>query len=141
MWRAIASAAALSCLAFGAQASELDGLWITPSDGGVVEIFDCGGVCGRLVDAIPLHSQPGQTDIRNKDKTLRGRPLKGLMVLQGFRGGPKSWAGGKAYDPATGDAAQTATLRLTSDRTLEVKGCVGPFCRTQVWRRKADATL
>ncbi len=142
MLRTIAAAAAFSCVAVAAQASELDGLWTTPTDGGVVEIFDCGGgVCARVVDAGPLRGQPGLTDIRNKDHALRGRPLKGLLVLQGFRGGPKTWAGGKAYDPATGDAAQTATLTLVSGQILHVKGCVGPFCRTQVWRRKADAAL
>ena len=39
MLRTIAAAAAFSCVAVAAQASELDGLWTTPTDGGVVEIL------------------------------------------------------------------------------------------------------
>lgn len=115
----------------------ITGLWSTGSQGGRVELYRCGAaLCGKVDDAAPLRANPDQRDVKNPDRTLRDRRLKGLVVLQGFEGGPKEWKGGPLYDPETGEGAATGTMTLRPDGKLEVKGCKAAiFCRTKVWTR------
>lgn len=120
-----------------AQDASILGRWHTQDEGGVVDIQRCGhALCGRLVDAAPLRRNPNQRDVRNRDADLRDRPLKGLMVLRNFIGGPTEWDGGPLYDPDSGRTAPRGTLTLQGADRLSVKGCIAPLlCRTQTWRR------
>ena len=120
-----------------AQESGLVGRWRTSAENGVVAIERCGQtLCGRIKDAKPLRADPDQRDVRNRNADLRTRPLKDLVVLANFSGGPKSWSGGPLYDPETGQGASTGTLTLVDDDTLAVRGCIAPLlCRTQTWKR------
>ena len=132
----IAMAVALATVAAPACANEITGLWATGSAGGKVEIYRCGGaLCGRIVDASRLRANPDLRDVRNGDPALRTRRLRGLIVLQGFTGGPREWRGGPVYDPESGDGARRGFLKLLPDSTLELKGCVAMFCRTKLWTR------
>ena len=117
--------------------STITGLWSTGSQGGRVELYRCGAaLCGKVDAAVPLRANPDQRDVKNPDRKLRDRRLKGLVVLQGFEGGPKEWKGGPLYDPETGEGAGRGTLTLRPDGKLEVKGCKAAiFCRTKVWTR------
>lgn len=117
--------------------SGITGVWATGSEGGKVEIYRCGSaLCGKIVDASRLRANPDLRDLRNPDKSLRNRKLKGLVVLRGFKGGPTEWKGGPVYDPESGDGAATGYLTLRGDGKLEVKGCKAAiFCRTKVWTR------
>ncbi|WP_439472341.1 DUF2147 domain-containing protein [Brevundimonas sp.] len=120
-----------------AQEASILGRWRTPSEGGVVEIQRCGqALCGRLVDAAPLRRNPDQPDVRNRDETQRDRPLRGLLVLRNFTGGPSEWRGGPLYDPNSGQTADRGTLTLVDADRLAVRGCIARvLCRTQTWRR------
>jgi uncharacterized protein (DUF2147 family) len=119
------------------QEASILGRWRTPAEGGVVDIQRCGRtLCGRLVDAAPLRRDPDQKDVRNRDATLRDRPLRGLAVLQNITGGPTVWQAGPLYDPNSGQGAARGTLTLVDETRLAVRGCVARlFCRTQTWRR------
>jgi len=131
------AAAILAVLATSpVQAAELSGLWSTQSSGGVVEIAPCGElVCGVLVQSPFLKLDPSLRDSRNEDPTLRARPLNGLIILSGFKGGPTSWAGGQIYNPDDG-RTYSGSLELVSADSLKVTGCAARRrCRTQVWRR------
>lgn len=121
----------------------ITGLWSTGSQGGRVELYRCGAaICGKVDDAAPLRAKPDQRDVKNPDRKLRDRRLKGLVVLQGFSGGPKEWKGGPLYDPETGEGAATGTLTLRGDGKLEVKGCKAAiFCRTKIWTRVRSQVL
>jgi len=134
--RAPAILTALAALATPAAASDLTGVWATGSTGGRVQIYRCGAaLCGRIIDAARLRTNPNLTDERNSDPKLRARRLKGLVVLQGFTGGPAEWQGGPVYDPETGSGARKGYLKLLPDGRLELKGCVAVFCRTKIWTR------
>lgn len=113
------------------------GRWRTSAQNGVVVIERCGvQLCGRLADAAALRANPDQRDVRNRNTALRDRPLQGVLVLQGFSGGPQEWSGGPLYDPETGQGAPTGTLKLVSADRLAVRGCIAPLlCRTQTWTR------
>jgi uncharacterized protein (DUF2147 family) len=61
--------------------------------------------------------------------------VKGLDILQGFRGGPRVWKGGHIYNPNDGKVYDAEVMLLAPDR-LKVKGClVFPLCGAQVWRK------
>lgn len=129
-------AALLLAMPASASAADITGLWATGSEGGRVEIYRCGAaLCGKVVDAARLRTNPDLRDVRNSNAKLRDRRLKGLVVLRGFTGGPTEWEGGPVYDPETGDGAPRGYLKLLPNRKLELKGCVAFFCRTKIWTR------
>ena len=118
-----------------AAAEPIAGSWVTATRDGVVRIAPCGkSLCGTL--ARFLVTPPGgadQRDVHNPDAKLRNRKLLGLPILTGFSEDGAVWRG-NIYDPKAGKSYRSVLRRLAGDR-LEVKGCIGPFCQTQVWRR------
>lgn len=136
MIRAVTTLAFLTAIALPASARDLTGLWATGTEGGRVQVYRCGtALCGKVVDAARLRTNPDLTDQRNSDPKLRNRRLRGLVVLEGFTGGPAEWQGGPVYDPETGSGARKGYLKLLPDGKLELKGCVAFFCRTKIWTR------
>ena len=133
---ALFAATAMLTAATTASAADITGLWATDSDNGRVQIYRCGeGICGKLVDADQIRANPDQNDQYNKRKAERSRKVKGLVLFSGYSGGPKEWRGGQIYDPKSGDTGRNGKIRLVSDNALEVKGCLGPICRTKHWTR------
>jgi uncharacterized protein (DUF2147 family) len=128
--------AALALLAGPAEAADVAGTWATPGNGGRVEISRCGdALCGRLMTSKQIAADPSVKDAKNKDASLRDRPLRGLLLLQGFRGGPDKWSGGKVYNPEDG-GIYSGTITREGDDQLKLKGCiVAPLCKTQTWTR------
>jgi uncharacterized protein (DUF2147 family) len=125
---------ALSLMAGTAYARPLEGTtWRTQSGAGTVRIEACGQrTCGRILTGTP---RPGQTefDARNPNPALRTRTLIGLTILTGFiRQADFSYKGGTIYDPESGRTYRSE-FRLKPDGRLEVKGCIGPICQTQIW--------
>lgn len=120
-----------------AAADPVDGLWTTQEKDGQVRIGDCGGSrCGRLAKfLVPPPQGIDQRDINNPDKTRRSRKLLGLPILTGFKPEGNQWRG-TIYDPKSGKSYRSILKRRNAS-TLEVKGCIGPFCQTQLWK-KAD---
>jgi len=118
-----------------AAAAPIDGDWVTAEKNGVVHIGTCGATrCGRLARFLVVPPQGAdQRDTNNPDAALRGRKLLGLAILSGFRPDGDSWKG-TIYDPKRGKSYKSF-VRRTAPGTLEVKGCIGPFCQTQVWTR------
>jgi len=117
-------------------ATPAEGFWQAGSGGAVIEIHSCGdALCGRVIDSDDLRSNPYLTDDANKDPTLRGRPVKGMDILQGFKGGPRVWTAGRIYNPADGRVYHAEVKLIAPDR-LKITGCViFPLCGSQVWRK------
>jgi uncharacterized protein (DUF2147 family) len=120
-----------------AAAEPVAGSWVTATRDGVVQIGACGAsLCGRLQRFLIVPPQGAdQRDVHNPDAKLRSRKLLGLPILTGFREDGAVWRG-TIYDPKAGKSYRSIIRRL-DPRRLEVKGCIGPFCQTQVWT-KAD---
>jgi uncharacterized protein (DUF2147 family) len=123
-----------------AEATEADssivGLWTTEKNRGQTLVERCGdAICGKVVDGDQLRANPEQNDIYNPDLSKRARRVKGLYILEGYRGGPSKWQGGTVYDPQTGDSSNDSTLELIDQNTLNVTGCKLFFCRSEVWTR------
>jgi uncharacterized protein (DUF2147 family) len=112
------------------------GMWKTPVREGRVELYTCGSaLCGKVAGSPRLTADPNAKDTLNSNASLRDRPIKGLVFLTGFNGGPTEWKGGKVYNPEDGKT-YSGTITLVNDDTLKLRGCVVfPLCKTQVWSR------
>ena len=119
-----------------AAATDIFGLWATQKNNGRVMVEPCGAaVCARVVDGNQLRANPDQKDVHNPDPAKRDRRVKGLLILDGYSGGPQQWSGGSIYDPQTGDQSHNSTLTLVAPDTLKVRGCRLFFCRSEIWIR------
>lgn len=117
-------------------AASPEGVWRTPSRGGVVELSACGqALCGRLLTTNGISANPLLPDGKNRDPALRTRVLKDLQIVQGFTGGPTEWTGGTVYNPVDGGTYRGKIVLVDDDR-LRLTGCiVFPLCTTQTWTR------
>jgi uncharacterized protein (DUF2147 family) len=107
------------------------GRWLTTEGKALVEVGPCGALlCGRIVRVLKAPAAGPLTDLNNPDPALRNRPIAGLVFLTGFRPDDDRWRG-RIYDPESGRSYRSELIRAGS--TLKVKGCIGPFCRTQLW--------
>ncbi len=130
---------ALAALALAATplaaAEPIEGRWVTAEKDAIVQISDCGrSICGRIAKFLVTPPQGAdQRDVNNRDAAKRSRKLLGMAILTGFTEDEDSWRG-EIYDPNNGKTYRSIVRRRGPDR-LEVKGCIGPFCQTQVWQR------
>lgn len=129
------SFAAASSTAAAGPASPI-GLWSTGDNHGLVEVFACGAkLCARILSSDQIKGDPTLKDVNNKDLALRGRPLKGLVFMTGFAGGPPRWTGGELYRPSNGGLYH-GSIELADANTLKLKGCIiAPLCASQTWTR------
>jgi uncharacterized protein (DUF2147 family) len=56
-----------------------------------------------------------------------------MKLLAGFKRRTQDWRGGTIYDPEHGKTYDSR-LKRRANGDLEVKGCIGPICQTQVWK-------
>ncbi|UOR16739.1 DUF2147 domain-containing protein [Qipengyuania aquimaris] len=134
MKRLITLAAVLMAAPLAA-APPVEGRWVTAEKDAVITIGDCGRtVCGRISRfLVPPPQGADQRDVNNRDPQLRTRKLLGMPVLTGFVEEDDLWRG-RIYDPKSGKTYRSVIRRINAT-TLEVKGCIGPFCQTQTWKR------
>lgn len=136
----------ISVSALAADAGKVLGLWLTPDDNAVIEVYREGErFSGRIVSLrepnYPANAEAGlagkpKVDRNNPDESLRARPIVGLNLVQGFEYvGDGRYETGRIYDPRDGTTYQ-CEMALQEDGTLEVHGYVGIalFGKTQVWR-------
>ena len=134
-FRLVAIAGLLSVAAPAAANGPINGRWITQDKDAVIAIAKCGAnTCGKIAKfLIKPPKGAAQRDVNNPKPALRKRKLLGLPILTGFKKDGKVWRG-KIYDPNSGKTYRSI-LRRKNANTLEVKGCIGPFCQTQIWRK------
>ncbi|MBI1403195.1 MAG: DUF2147 domain-containing protein [Porphyrobacter sp.] len=130
-----ALAAAFAVAAPAHAADPVEGRWVTEKKDAVVRVGPCGKtVCGRIERFLVAPPQGvDQRDVNNPDPALRNRRLLGMPVLSGFTEEEDLWRG-RIYDPKSGKSYRSV-IRRKGPNVLEVKGCIGPFCQTQIWRR------
>ncbi|MEM6538068.1 MAG: DUF2147 domain-containing protein [Pseudomonadota bacterium] len=136
---AVALVAAACDAASTPSISALEGYWRTVRHSADVQISDCGDgtPCGALRRFDDALADGNTRDINNPNTDLRSRPLVGLPILWGFSCSDKGWRKGRLYNPETGQTFR-ASLDVISVNKIKVKGCLGPFCRAQIWHRLSD---
>lgn len=145
----------LVCLMLGMQATPayadgsdgVLGMWMTADGKARIEITKQGDVYGGSIvwlkeplypadDAQGMGGKP-KVDRKNPDKSLRGQPIIGLTLVQGFKyAGDNVWNDGTIYDPESGKT-YSCKMTLMMDGSLRVRGYVGIslFGRTEIWTR------
>lgn len=114
---------ALSDPVRAATPNDVAGDWATPGLGAVVRLAPCANdrerLCGRLIWAWdPARVQRGAI---------------GGEMLRDFAWDRDGWTGGEVFNPEDG-RTYAGSIRLDGE-VLRLRGCAGPFCQTQVWRR------
>jgi uncharacterized protein (DUF2147 family) len=123
-----------------AAAEPITGRWVTAEKDAVVAIAKCGTaqggqtLCGRIEKfLIPPPAGNNQRDVNNSDPAKRDRKLIGTAILFGLTADDGAWRG-QVYDPKSG-RTYTSEVRRKGNGALEVKGCFGPLCQTQEWKK------
>ncbi|MEI6151044.1 MAG: DUF2147 domain-containing protein [Chitinophagia bacterium] len=95
--------------------------WLSPSKKGIVETYlQNNKLYGKLVWV-----KTERKDIYNKDKNLRNREVKGMVMLSDFTWEAPQWVEGKIYDPE-GGSTYSSKMWLSEDKqTLNVRGYLG----------------
>ena len=137
--RTLGSVLVFAAITAAADSHEVAGLWLSGDGEGWIEIRRVGDSLEGLIAGSPTRrdSDPPRYDDLNPDPALRGRPLDGLVIMQGFEyDGDGKWSGGTIYDPNSGNTYR-ATLKLVDPDTLKVRGFIGValFGRSDTWTR------
>lgn len=106
--------------------------FMTQDGASYIRIADCGdgSPCGKVVWINPETLPSGTTAQEAISKN--GTPVLGLQLLEGFKRKKKDWRGGTVYDPEN-DKYYSARIKRLDDGSLQLKGCVGPICQSQIW--------
>lgn len=121
----------LTTPAIAAAPQGITGRWLTPGNNAMVEIAPCGtSLCGRIAKILDPKAPKNAKDKNNPDPAKRTRPIEGMNILTGFTAAKADWRG-QIYDPRSGKTYRSIVKRTNAG--LEVKGCWGPFCQSQIW--------
>ncbi|MFZ6010027.1 MAG: DUF2147 domain-containing protein, partial [Bacteroidota bacterium] len=66
---------------------------------------------------------------------LKDKKIVGMKIIWGFTPDGNKWIDGKILDPGNG-RIYTSSIWLEDADTLKVRGYLGPFYRSQVWKRR-----
>lgn len=136
-------AAWLVCLSLVAAAAHAQntpvGLWRTIDDHtgqekSLVRISESGGVLSGKVEKLLHPSKPNPLCDKCTDER-RGKPIVGLSIIEGMRAHGEVWEDGNILDPDNGKIYTLRLKPLDGGKTLQVRGYIGPFFRTQTWSR------
>ena len=119
------------------------GLWVTHDDDtqeprAQVKIrLDNGVLSGRIVKILDPNASPDERCTQCAGDR-KNQTLLGLEIIRG--GGQKNdkesiWEGGRILDPENGEEYRFKIRLIDQGRTLQVRGYLGPFWRTQTWTR------
>ncbi len=137
------TAALLLCLCLVAGAAHAQGtpvgLWKTIDDHtgqekSLVRISDSGGVLSGRIEKLLHPSKPNPLCDKCSDER-HGKPMLGLPIMAGLRQHGEVWEDGTILDPDNGKIYTVRLKLLDGGRTLQVRGYIGPFFRTQTWSR------
>jgi len=120
-----------------ASAEELIGTWLTQQGDAHIRVAKCGkALCGTVAwlrDAIDSKTGQPPVDDKNPNASLRSRKILGIRIFAMEQDSTGSWTGG-IYNS---DDGQTYKGRLVprGENELEVQGCAGSLCGSEVWSR------
>ena len=120
------------------------GYWATEKNESQIHITHCGGdkICGTIFWMKDPNDAKGnlKLDKENEDEAKRKRSLLGLQLINMKADDEDLWKG-TVYNPQNGKTYD-ATLKILSDKEVELKGCVAYIlCGGQKWKREDAKTV
>lgn len=111
----------------------IDDTWQVPKS--IVEIEDINGELRGYVRKILLLPHEGADPVCIEcDGDLKNTKIVGMKIIWGFTKVGDKWEDGQILDPGNGNSYTSAIWLLNPD-SLKVRGYLGPFFRSQVWKR------
>ncbi|MDA1076366.1 MAG: sterol desaturase family protein [Proteobacteria bacterium] len=104
-----------------ADTHDVEGQWITQNFSAIVEVqpeVADGPLKGTVIWVLDLSRQG----------------VVGTNLFMDMSRDSQGWSGGRIFNPENGRTYK-GRVSLSNDNSLLVRGCLGPFCQTQVWRR------
>jgi uncharacterized protein (DUF2147 family) len=115
------------------------GKWTTYDDEtnkakSIIEVYEEGStLSAKIVTVLDKKEDTPKCGVC-KDE-LKDHPIEGLRIVWDMEVKGDKWKGGRILDPENGKIYK-AKMELTENGSvLEVRGSLGPFGRTQVWKR------
>jgi uncharacterized protein (DUF2147 family) len=135
---AVLSAAAILLASTPAFAADPAGLWLTQEKDAKIRIAKCGKdtFCGTITwlkEPIDPKTGKPQVDDKNKNPELQNRKIMGLRIFSMALEETGKWAG-KIYNADDGNEYD-ASIKVPEKDKLEVRGCVGAFCGSEIWTK------
>ena len=132
-----------SAKAQAVNAQSITGVWVTHDDetheprAHIKITLDNGFLSGRIIKTLDPDALPDERCTRCTGER-KNQTLVGLEIVRGGQKNDKEWVweGGKILDPESGDEYRFKMRLLDQGRTLQVRGYLGPFWRTQIWTRQ-----
>lgn len=121
------------------------GLWNTIDDTwnkvkSEVEIVEKNGELFGYIRKIFLLPHEGKDPVCLAcDGKLKNAKIVGMTILSKFKQNGEKWEDGDILDPGNGKV-YTASIWLINNDELRVRGFLGPFYRTQTWKRVRSGT-
>lgn len=101
----------------------------------VVEIKEVNGELKGFILKIFLLPHEGTDPVCTEcDGELKNAKVVGMKIIWDFKKEGDKWVDGKILDPGNGSVYASSIWLIDSD-TLKVRGYLGPFYRSQVWKR------
>lgn len=101
----------------------------------IVEIENVNGELRGYIRKIFLLPHEGADPICTEcEGILKNSKIVGMKIIWGFKKMDDKWEDGKIFDPGNGNTYSSSLWLIDSD-TLTVRGYLGPFHRSQVWKR------
>jgi uncharacterized protein (DUF2147 family) len=124
---------------YGQSADALIGVYLKADGKSKVEFYKSGETySGKVIWLKEPNDETGKPkkDVKNPDKSLRERPLLGLVSITGLKyEGNGKYVDGKAYRPAEGDEVRFK-IQVNNDGTISVTGSKAIFSKTEVWKKQ-----
>ncbi|OIN91265.1 MAG: hypothetical protein AUJ20_11725 [Comamonadaceae bacterium CG1_02_60_18] len=118
------------------------GLWKTIDDDGktaksLVRITEKDGVLSGTIEKIFDPAKAGNKCDKCSDER-KDQPVLGMTILRNVRQDEQDktlWGGGEILDPNNGKTYKTRLQPVDGGKTMEMRGYIAFFYRTQVWQR------
>jgi len=124
---------------YGQSADAIVGTYLKADGKSKVEFFKSGSTySGKVVWLKEPNDDKGnpKKDPKNPDKSLRERPLMGMITITGLKyDGEGKYVDGKAYRPADGDEVKFK-VKVNDDGTITVTGSKYGFSKTETWKKQ-----
>ena len=120
---------------FAQQADEIIGKYRLPNKLDV-EIFKSNGKYSGKIIALGDFDEGQTTDINNPEKSKRGNPLLGMIIINNleFDKDEKQWINGEMYGPEKGMVFNLKITEMREDE-IEAVGSKYLFWKTLVWKK------
>ena len=101
----------------------------------LVEIKNVNGELKGFILKIHLLPHEGANPVCTEcEGDLKNAKVVGMKIIWDFKNAGDKWVDGKILDPGNGNVYAASIWLIDSD-TLRVRGYLGPFYRSQVWKR------